>query len=91
MFKLHWDKGGEATLVETDANHVSFDSTTAWPPGAPIAGKTPEGQGYQVKVRGCRKLSAEPLLYRIEGRFISLSREQRTVLLSLEVARAARH
>lgn len=88
MFKLLWDKGGEATAVETDANHVTLDSTTAAPPGAPIAGKTPEGVSYQVKVRGCRKISADPVLFRIDGRFVNLSRQQRAVLLALDVYRA---
>lgn len=80
---LRWalDKGGEARVLESDGDHVSLESSRAFPPGAPLLAKG-EGTGepYRVKVRACRRTS-ETTFY-VDGRFVSLPREARERLLA---------
>ncbi|MFZ5897142.1 MAG: hypothetical protein ACOY0T_39150 [Myxococcota bacterium] len=73
-------KGGTCVLEHADANHVVVDVAIASPPGSTLelqVAAAPLG----VKVRSCRRLpDVEPARYRIEGRWISLSRPQREAL-----------
>jgi hypothetical protein len=76
------ERGGEASLIETDGDRVSLESTRAFPPGAPLVARA-EGtaEPYRVKVRGSRRISDTH--FRVDGRFVNLSRSERERLLAL--------
>jgi hypothetical protein len=81
--ELTWPNGIHATLVEVDGDKAVVESGAAAAPGTPLALMAPRlGAQLQIKVRGCRKLSDEPLTFRIEGRFVNLSGAQRSALLA---------
>ena len=84
-------RGGVAHIESADAQHVVVDIGAPSPPGSTVellVANAPLG----VKVRSCRRLVAdagesgpgpaavEPARYRVEGRWISLSRVQREAL-----------
>jgi hypothetical protein len=83
---MRWllEKGGEARVVETDGDFITLEATRAFPPGAPLVARG-EGEGelpgaqYRVKVRGSRRIAEG--VFRVEGRLVNLSREQRERLL----------
>jgi hypothetical protein len=77
--------GGDAFIVEHGGDFVTLDSTAPSPPGSTVEA-THAGAArsvtVRVKVRGCRK---HPLPdgregFRIEGRFVSLTRADRETL-----------
>jgi hypothetical protein len=72
---LELEGGGTFTVVDTDGDLVVLSSTRALPPGAParahVAG---DAATWVVKVRGSR---AEGSGFRVEGRFVNLTRAQR--------------
>jgi hypothetical protein len=70
-------EGGRAELVETDGERVVIDATRAAPPGSTLEASL-DGVRYSIKVRACKKQSAA---FRIEGRWVNLSRAQRDRLL----------
>jgi hypothetical protein len=74
------EKGGEASVVETDGDRITLESTRAFPPGAPLVAHA-EGtaEPYRVKVRGSRRISDTH--FRVEGRLVNLSRSERERLL----------
>jgi hypothetical protein len=82
---LQLKRGGDAFVVEAQGDFVTLASVLPSPPGstveashaAPVGGIT-----VRVKVRGCRR---HPLPdgrdgFRIEGRFVSLTRTEREAL-----------
>ena len=83
-------RGGVAHIESADAQHVVVDIGAPSPPGSTVellVANAPLG----VKVRSCRRLpdagesgpgpaAVEPPRYRVEGRWISLSRVQREAL-----------
>jgi hypothetical protein len=75
------EKGGEARLLETDGDHVTLESTRAFPPGSPLVARA-EGTGetYRIKVRGSQRTGDG--VFRVEGRFVNLSRPARDRLLT---------
>ena len=82
MLELALDGGGTARLEESDGNRVVLLATRASPPGSTLAGRTGDDAPYLVKVRGCRRIDdAEPAQFRIEGRWVNLSRAQRARVL----------
>lgn len=83
MTKFRWEQGGEATLERLDGDFATFISTTASPPGRPLAALTDAGKRYQFKVRGCVRVERAPERYRIEGKFFNLTRDQRHALQDL--------
>jgi hypothetical protein len=80
--QLTWDKGGQARVLETDGSAIAVESSIPSPPGSSLSGRTEEGITYHVKVRGCRRLSEAPLLFRIDGRLFNLERAPREHLLN---------
>jgi hypothetical protein len=73
--------GGEARLVETDGDWAVVEATQAFPIGATLrALDTASGVEYRIKVRGGKKVSEG--WFRVEGRLVSLTREQREQLLA---------
>jgi hypothetical protein len=71
--------GGVAAIVEAEGDHVTVRSSVPSPPGSTLA-LTHEGLSLQVKVRGCKRLDDGELPFRIEGRFVSLTRALREQL-----------
>lgn len=72
---------GRARVLETDGEHVVLESSLPYPAGATLVGVEPDsGAEYRVKVRGGRRLSDDS--FRVEGRFVSLTKGQRQVLLA---------
>jgi len=71
---------GEARVLETDGERTVLQSSLPFPAGAMIVGVTESGVEYRVKVRGGRRIDER--WFRIEGRFVSLTKEQREALLA---------
>jgi hypothetical protein len=73
--------GGDAAIIENQGDHVTLRSSVPSPPGSTLA-LLHEGLAIQVKVRGCKRLTEadEALPFRIEGRFVSLTRATREKL-----------
>jgi hypothetical protein len=71
--------GGDAAIVENDGDQVTLRSSVPSPPGSTLA-LLHESLAIQVKVRGCKRLTEESLPFRIEGRFVSLTRVAREKL-----------
>jgi hypothetical protein len=87
--KLDWDSGGSATFLTLKApDRVTLSSSVAAAPGTPLTGKTEEGVRYSVKVRTCKKLTAEPLAYWIDGRLFNVTRPMREALAGVLDAKA---
>jgi hypothetical protein len=72
---------GAARLLETDGNRALVESSQPFPTGATLIGVDLEtGVEYRVKVRHGRR--EDELRFRIEGRFLSLTKEQREAVLA---------
>jgi hypothetical protein len=78
MTELALAGGGQARVLETDGDQVALAATRAFPPGSTLEGSAAELGDLRVKVRACKKQRDE---FRVEGRFVNLSREQRERLL----------
>jgi hypothetical protein len=72
-------RGGTAAILSADAERVSLEVPHAAPPGSTVELLVSERK-VGIKVQSCRRSSLEPLRYRIEGRWISLSRIDREAL-----------
>lgn len=81
MIELSLDRGGSALVLETDGERVTVLAPEASPPGSTLAARL-EGASVSIKVRGCRRVEADAAgrAFRIEGRFVSLSRALREKL-----------
>jgi hypothetical protein len=72
---------GQARLVETDGQRAIVESTLPFAAGATLVGiDAATGTEYRVKVRGGKRI--DPTWFRIEGRFVSLTKAEREVLLA---------
>jgi hypothetical protein len=77
---------GQARLVETDGQRAVLESTLPFAAGATLVGvDAATGTEYRVKVRGGKRI--DDTWFRIEGRFVSLTKAERELLLA-EVAAA---
>jgi hypothetical protein len=72
--------GGEARLIETDGDWAVVEATQAFPIGATLRALDATGTEYRVKVRGGKKVGEG--WFRLEGRFMSMTREERERLLA---------
>ncbi len=82
MLELVLEGGGTAQLEESDGDRVVLLATRSSPPGSTLSGRNGDDAPYLVKVRGCRRVvEAEPAQFRIEGRWVNLSRAQRARVL----------
>jgi hypothetical protein len=78
---------GQARLVESDGHHAVVESTLPFAAGATlIASDAGTNEEYRIKVRGGRRIDAT--WFRIEGRFVSLTKPQRERLLAELAAQA---
>jgi hypothetical protein len=72
---------GQARVVETDGQHAVVESTLPFAAGATIVGiDAATGTEYRIKVRGGKRI--DDTWFRIEGRFVSLTKAEREVLLA---------
>jgi hypothetical protein len=69
-------------VLETDGERVTLLAPAASPPGSSL-GASFEGQSVTIKVRGSRRVEPDEAgrTFRVEGRFVSLSRAVRRALL----------
>jgi hypothetical protein len=74
-------RGGTASVLEVDGEKVVVLSSLSSPPGSPLEA-TLDGGTLRIKVRSCQKVDTDDAgrSYRIEGRFVSLTRAQREAL-----------
>ena len=72
---------GEARVLETDGERAVLAASQPYPAGATLIGVAPSGTEYRVKVRGGRRLDER--WFRIEGRFVSLTKPQREEVIAL--------
>ena len=74
--------GGRADVVETDGDRVVLSSTVAAAPGSSLEGEwRTVGARVRIKVRSCRREPSTSDRFRVEGRFVNLSKTQRARLL----------
>jgi hypothetical protein len=75
------EKGGSALLLSTDGDRVTLLSPAAAPPGSSVLASY-EGARLVVKARGSKRVEpdAEGRAFRVEGRFVGLTRELREKL-----------
>jgi len=72
---------GQAQVVESDGDWAVVEATQPFPIGATLRGVEAEtGTEYRIKVRGGKKLRDG--CYRVEGRFVGMTREERERLLA---------
>jgi hypothetical protein len=78
MTELELARGGTLVVVETDGERVTLLAPEASPPGSTLAARLDE-HTISIKVRGCRRVEADASgrSFRIDGRFVSLSRALR--------------
>jgi hypothetical protein len=81
VIELVLEHGGTARILQTDGERVVVLAPHASPPGSTLAGRFGE-HALSIKVRGCRRVDADDpgRPFRIEGRFVSLSRAARLEL-----------
>ncbi len=93
--RLSLPDGGEAEVVETDGARAVLVTGAPYPPGATLVGESDEPLGaFALKVQRCRRETrsdAPPAAasapgdprprFRVEGRWVNLSRRQRERLL----------
>jgi hypothetical protein len=80
--------GGDAFILETSGDFVTLASSAPSPPGSTVeathqpASSDGRSVTIRVKVRGCRKddLPDGRAGFRIEGRFVSMTRADREIL-----------
>ena len=79
MSELELEDGTRASILETDGDRVVLSAQKPAPPGATLRLKFVDESGsYQVKVRGSRRVEEEGIAsFRIEGRWVNLTRVQR--------------
>ncbi len=82
MLELTLEGSGSARVEESDGDRVVLLATRSSPPGSTLAGSAGDDARYLVKVRGCRRIGdTNPPSFRIEGRWVNLSRAQRARVL----------
>jgi hypothetical protein len=73
--------GGTAEILETDGQRVVIGSSVPSPPGSTYAAVADDPERpLKVKVRGCQRALEGERPFRIEGRFVDITREQRAAL-----------
>lgn len=84
---LELKRGGDAFIVESSGDFVTLASVLSSPPGSTVEATHALGSRsviVRVKVRGCRRASLPDGRdgFRIEGRFVSLTRSDREILFA---------
>jgi hypothetical protein len=78
---LELARGGTLSVLEVNGEHVVVLSSVSSPPGSPLEAAL-DGGTLRIKVRSCQKVAPDDAgrTFRIEGRFVSLTRGQRESL-----------
>jgi hypothetical protein len=72
------EDGSRASILESDGERVVLSAERAAPPGATLKLRvSAEAESYDVKVRSCRREGEAEPSFRIEGRWVNLTRAQR--------------
>ncbi len=71
---------GTARLLESDGDWAVIEASHPYPIGATVRALDPGATEYRIKVRGGKKLSEG--VFRVEGRLLGMTREQREALLA---------
>jgi hypothetical protein len=84
---LQLKRGGDAFIVEHDGDFVVLASSASSPPGSTVEATHVGGVRsvtVRVKVRGCRRENLPDGRdgFRIDGRFVSLTRSDRELLFA---------
>jgi hypothetical protein len=84
---LELKRGGDAFIVESSGDFVTLASVLSSPPGSTLEAVHTHGARsvtVRVKVRGCRRAGLPDGRegFRIEGRFVSLTRSDREILFA---------
>ena len=81
MKELGLPSGATAVVLETDGERVTLLAQAASPPGSSLTASF-EGTTVTVKVRGSQRVEPDAAgrCFKVEGRFVSLSRAQRLAL-----------
>jgi len=92
---LQLKRGGDAFIVEHSEDFVTLASTAPSPPGSTVEAvmnAAPRSVSIRVKVRGCRReqLPDGRDGFRIDGRFVSLTRADREILFASQSESEAR-
>jgi hypothetical protein len=74
--------GSKAELLETDGSQAVLEAEMPAPPGARLSLLHATQGSFSVKVQRCKKLEG-PGKFRIDGRWLDLSRESRQKVLTL--------
>jgi hypothetical protein len=79
MAELELEDGTRASILETDGDRVVVLARKPAPPGASLKLRfTGESGSYLIKVRGSRRVEEDGVeSFRIEGRWVNLTRAQR--------------
>ncbi|MEZ4221879.1 MAG: hypothetical protein R3B13_13180 [Polyangiaceae bacterium] len=83
---LALEPSGSAALETLDGERITLNASRAFPPGSTLRGVAEdEARPFEVKVRGCKRTDADAERpFRVEGRLINLSRQQRERLKALD-------
>jgi hypothetical protein len=79
--------GGSAEVIGVDGERVTLIASEAAPPGSTIEATAENvSRPFRVKVRSCRRQTGEQAeaRFRLEGRLIDGTREQRGALSALQ-------
>ena len=90
LVPLQLKRGGDAFIAEHSGDFVTLASSASSPPGSTLeATYAADGRSVtlRVKVRGCRRenLPDGREGFRIDGRFVSLTRNDRTALFGSQI------
>ena len=79
MPELELEDGTSASILETDGDRVVLSAEKPAPPGASLRLRFVDESGtYVVKVRGSRRVEEAGVeSFRVEGRWVNLTRVQR--------------
>jgi hypothetical protein len=78
MDAFELEDGSRASILESDGERVVLSAERPAPPGATLKLRfSTESESYDVKVRSCRRVTEPAPAFRIEGRWVNLTRSQR--------------
>jgi hypothetical protein len=74
---VEFSSGGHGKFVALSGDRVELHCSKPAAPGTPLTGVASDGVRYEVKVRTCKKLTSDPLVYWVEGRLLNATRAVR--------------
>ncbi len=79
--RLELSRGGDAELLSSDGALAAISSSVPSPPGSTLEGRASDfPQLFALKVKHCKKQPDGR--FRIDGKWVNLSREQRARVLA---------